>query len=75
MMLKKRLSIKSLALKQLQQEALIETIPYERLLKTATGGDCWVLWNISKSNDNKLVGIGHNITDRKSRTGIARKKC
>lgn len=60
-----RLSIKSLALKQLQQESLIETIPYERLLKTATGGDCWVLWNISKSNDNKLVGIGHNITDRK----------
>ncbi|HEY9082624.1 MAG TPA: SpoIIE family protein phosphatase [Vicingaceae bacterium] len=60
-----RLSIKSLALKQLQQESLIETVPYERLLKTATGGDCWVLWNISKSNDNKLVGIGHNITDRK----------
>jgi len=60
-----RLSIKSLALKQLQQESLIETIPYERLLKNATGGDCWVLWNISKSNDNKLVGIGHNITDRK----------
>tara|TARA_R110000782_G_scaffold237188_1_gene323618 strand:+ start:374568 stop:375728 length:1161 start_codon:yes stop_codon:yes gene_type:complete len=60
-----RLSIKSLALKQLQQESLIEMVPYERLLKTATGGDCWVLWNISKSNDNKLVGIGHNITDRK----------
>lgn len=60
-----RADIKSLALKQLKQESLLETIPYERLLKTATGGDRWILWNTSKGPLNTLVGIGHDITDRK----------
>jgi PAS domain S-box-containing protein len=60
-----RADIKSLALQQLKQESLLETVPYERLLKTATGGDRWILWNTSKGPLNTLVGIGHDITDRK----------
>lgn len=57
--------IRSLALKQLKQEILLETVPYERLLKTATGGNKWILWNTSKGPAGTLVGIGHDITDRK----------
>lgn len=60
-----RADIKALALQQLKQETLLETVPYERLLKTATGGDRWILWNTSKGPLNTLVGIGHDITDRK----------
>ena len=62
---KDRADIKSLALKQISQDSLVETVPYERLLKTAAGGDRWILWNTSKGPLNTLVGIGHDITDRK----------
>ena len=40
-----RADIKALALQQLKQDTLLATVPYERLLKTATGGDRWILWN------------------------------
>lgn len=60
-----RKSIIELTLQQLKQESMLETVPQERLLKTATGGDRWILWNTSKGPLNTLVGIGHDITDRK----------
>lgn len=60
-----RADIKALTFQQLKQDSLIESVPYERLLKTATGGDKWILWNTSKGPANTLVGIGHDITDRK----------
>ncbi len=60
-----RQSIKALTLQQLKQEALLETAPQERLLKTANGNERWILWNTSKGPLNTLVGIGHDITDRK----------
>lgn len=60
-----RKSIIELTLQQLKQESMLETVPQEHLLKTATGSDCWILWNTSKGPDNTLVGIGHDITDRK----------
>jgi PAS domain S-box-containing protein len=60
-----REDIRQLALRQLQQESLLASVPYERLLKTATGGERWILWNTSKGPLNTLVGIGHDITDRK----------
>ncbi len=60
-----RADIKALTFQQLQQDSLVESVPYERLLKTATGGDKWILWNTSKGPANTLVGIGHDITDRK----------
>lgn len=60
-----RNDIRSLALRQLKQESQLAGIPYERLLKTANGADRWILWNTSKGPMNTLVGIGHDITDRK----------
>jgi PAS domain S-box-containing protein len=60
-----REAVKELTIQQLQQNSLMESVPYERLLKTATGGDKWILWNTSKGPANTLVGIGHDITDRK----------
>lgn len=60
-----RADIKALTFQQLKQDSSIESVPYERLLKTATGGDKWILWNTSKGPANTLVGIGHDITDRK----------
>ena len=60
-----RQSIKALTLQQMKQEALLETAPQERLLRTANGSERWILWNTSKGPLNTLVGIGHDITDRK----------
>jgi PAS domain S-box-containing protein len=60
-----RKEILELVARQIKQSKLLETVPYERMLKTATGGDKWILWNTSKGPLNTLVGIGHDITDRK----------
>lgn len=60
-----REAVKELTMQQLQQNSMVEYLPYERLLKTATGGDKWILWNTSKGPANTLIGIGHDITDRK----------
>jgi len=60
-----RNDIRELALRQLKQDSLAESLPYERLLKTANGAERWILWNTSKGPLNTLVGIGHDITDRK----------
>jgi PAS domain S-box-containing protein len=60
-----REDIKHLALQQLKQDSLLASVPYERVLKTAAGGERWILWNTSKGPLNTLVGIGHDITDRK----------
>lgn len=61
-----RENIKALMNSFLKMDSLQETIPYERLLKTANGDDRWILWNTSKGPENSLVGIGHDITDRKN---------
>jgi PAS domain S-box-containing protein len=61
-----RAHIKALTMQQIKQDVLIESIPYERLLKTANGSDKWILWNTSKGPTNTLVAIGHDITDRKN---------
>ena len=60
-----REAVKERTMQQLQQNSMVESLPYERLLKTATGGDKWILWNTSKGPSNTLIGIGHDITDRK----------
>ncbi|HTL82926.1 MAG TPA: SpoIIE family protein phosphatase [Bacteroidia bacterium] len=41
------------------------TVPYERLLRTAWGGQKWILWKTSRADDGKLMGIGYDITERK----------
>ncbi|MEO6884334.1 MAG: SpoIIE family protein phosphatase [Bacteroidia bacterium] len=61
-----RNDIKELVNRQLKQDTLLETIPYEQLLKTGNGGERWILWNTSKGPLNTLVGIGHDITERKN---------
>jgi PAS domain S-box-containing protein len=63
---KERRKIRELIKDQIAQKVLLETIPQERMLKTANGGNKWILWNTSKGLFNKLVAIGHDITDRKN---------
>ncbi|CAN5916118.1 hypothetical protein BH11BAC7_BH11BAC7_24980 [soil metagenome] len=63
---KERRKIREFIKTQIAQKVLLETIPQERMLKTATGGNKWILWNTSKGLFNKLVAIGHDITDRKN---------
>lgn len=63
---KERRKIRELIKTQIAQKALLETIPQERMLKTANGANKWILWNTSKGLFNKLVAIGHDITDRKN---------
>jgi PAS domain S-box-containing protein len=69
-----RKDVKLLAMQQLNQDSLINTIPYERVLKTSFGTDRWILWNTSKGPLNTLVGIGHDITDRKKAEELLVKK-
>src|ERR1041385_7762358 len=45
---KEREDIKAHMYRQIKQSQLSETVPYERVLKTAAGGDKWILWNTSK---------------------------
>lgn len=40
--------------------------PYERILINSFGEQRYILWNTAKSNDNKLIGIGYDITERKA---------
>lgn len=61
-----RQSVKTLMNNFLKLDSLQETVPYERLLKTANGDDRWILWNTSKGPANSLIGIGHDITERKN---------
>ncbi len=63
---KERRKIRELIKTQIAQKVLLETIPQERMLKTANGGTKWILWNTSKGLFNKLVAIGHDITERKN---------
>jgi len=62
---KERRKIRELVRKQIEQKEPLELVPQERLLKTSSGGDRWILWNTSKGLFNKLVAIGHDITERK----------
>lgn len=40
--------------------------PYERILVNSFGEQRYILWNTAKSKDNKLIGIGYDITERKA---------
>jgi PAS domain S-box-containing protein len=69
-----RQDIKHLAMQQLKQDSLLNALPYERVLKTANGTERWILWNTSKGPLNTIVGIGHDITDRKKAEELLVKK-
>lgn len=40
---------------------------FEHLLKTSFGNQKWFSWNVSYLSDDKLVGIGMDITDKKQK--------
>lgn len=42
-----------------------ETQSFEHVLKTAFGGQKWFRWNVSYLNDEQLIGIGYDVTDKK----------
>ena len=42
------------------------TQTFEHLLKTSYGGQKWVRWNVSYLNDNQLISIGYDITEKKN---------
>lgn len=52
------------------RKGLKESVTYERLLRTASGGQKWILWNTVAADDGKLIGIGYDITQRKQREDI-----
>lgn len=39
---------------------------FEHLLKTAQGGKKWIYWNVSPLNEDQLIGVGYDITDKKN---------
>jgi PAS domain S-box-containing protein len=42
------------------------TQTFEHLLKTKHGGQKWMRWNVSGFNDEQIIGIGYDITDKKN---------
>lgn len=42
------------------------TQTFEHLLKTSYGGKKWVSWNVSYLNEDQLIGIGYDITEKKN---------
>ncbi len=42
------------------------TQTFEHLLKTSYGGQKWVRWSVSYLNDEQLIGIGYDITEKKN---------
>jgi PAS domain S-box-containing protein len=47
---------------------------FERALTAADGSVKWIWWNVSFSEEQTLVGIGHDITSRKKMEGQLREK-
>lgn len=50
-------------LRALRQHGGTQTFEHE--LSTAAGGRKWVRWNVSYFNDDQLIGVGYDITDKK----------
>jgi PAS domain S-box-containing protein len=44
----------------------LNEVSYERQLKTASGINKWILWNMSIGPDNSVISIGSDITKRKN---------
>ncbi|MCW3077864.1 MAG: hypothetical protein JWO32_2473 [Bacteroidetes bacterium] len=39
---------------------------FEHIFKTSYGGKKWIRWNVSYLNDDQIIGIGYDITDKKN---------
>lgn len=59
---------------QFQQNSNLKEISYERQLKTASGVDKWILWNMSVGPDNSVISIGSDITQRKNAEQVLERK-
>ncbi|MBA3665974.1 MAG: SpoIIE family protein phosphatase [Bacteroidetes bacterium] len=46
-----------------RSSASVET--FEHLLKTSYGGQKWIRWNVSYLNEEQIIGIGYDVTDKK----------
>jgi len=44
----------------------LNEVSYERQLKTSSGVNKWILWNMSVGPDNSVISIGSDITKRKN---------
>jgi PAS domain S-box-containing protein len=42
------------------------TQTFEHLLRTKHGGQKWMRWNVSHFNEEQIIGIGYDITDKKN---------
>ena len=51
---------------QFQSNNSSREVSYERQLKTASGVDKWILWNMSLGPDKTVISIGSDITKRKN---------
>ncbi len=46
-------------------EAPVSEIPYERLVRRRDGEARWIVWQDAKGPSNLLIGVGHDVTERK----------
>jgi PAS domain S-box-containing protein len=51
---------------QINGGSVLKEVSYERQLKTASGENKWILWNMSVGPDNSVISIGSDITIRKN---------
>ena len=49
----------------LNSDSGLQEVTYERQLRTASGVNKWILWNMSVGPDNSVISIGSDITKRK----------
>jgi len=42
------------------------TQSFEHLFRTSFGGKKWIRWNVSFLNEDQIIGIGYDVTDKKS---------
>jgi len=52
----------------------LKEVSYERQLKTASGVNKWILWNMSIGPDESVISIGSDITKRKNAEQILERK-
>ena len=55
-------------------ELSISEEPYERPITTKNGKTRWILWKDTKGPNNLIIGVGHDITERKYNEELMREK-
>ena len=60
-----RMKERNLVAKYAKRELRISSIPYERQILDAIGKPRWILWQDTVGFNNTLIGVGHDITERK----------